>query len=111
MLAAGSVLFGAFEDIALVGVSIYRPNLSPDTAQLAALCVSKDYRGKGIGGLLLAQVVEMATADDAKKLYVTATPTTRTVDFYMSKGFALTKDINQQLFELEPHDIHMIKIL
>jgi GNAT superfamily N-acetyltransferase len=86
MLAAGSSLFGAFDDKTLVGFSIYRPNLSQDTAQLAALYVSKDYRGKGIGGLLLDKAVEMARADGAKKLYVSSTPTTVTVDFYMSKG-------------------------
>lgn len=111
MLAAGSTMFGAFDGETLAGFSVYRPNLSQDTAQLAALFVSKDYRGQKIGGLLVDKVVEMAKADGAKKLYVSSTPTTTTVDFYMSKGFALTKEINKHLYELEPEDIHMIKDL
>jgi ribosomal protein S18 acetylase RimI-like enzyme len=111
MLAAGGTLFGAFDGRALVGFSIYRPDLSQDTAQLAALYVSKDYRGRRIGASLMDQVAEMARADGAKKLYVSSTQTTATVDFYMSKGFALTKEINEHLYELEPEDIHMIENL
>jgi len=111
MLAQGSSMFGAFDGKALIGFSIYRPNLSQDTAQLGELYVSKDYRGQGIGALLLDKVVELARADGASKLYVSSTPTTATADFYMSNGFDLTKEINQYLYELEPEDIHMIKIL
>jgi ribosomal protein S18 acetylase RimI-like enzyme len=111
MLAAGSTLFGAFDGNTLVGFSIYRPDLSQDTAQLAALYVSRDYRGQKIGASLVDTVAETARADVAKKLYVSSTPTTATVDFYMSKGFALTKEINEHLYELEPEDIHMIKNL
>ncbi len=111
MLGRGSSMFGAFDGKALIGFSIYRPNLSQDTAQLGELYVSKDYRGQGIGALLLDKVAELARADGAGKLYVSSTPTTATVDFYMSNGFDLTKEINQRLYELEPEDIHMVKIL
>lgn len=105
------VMFGAFDDEALVGFVIYRPNLSQDTAQLAALYVSRSYRSRGIGALLTDKVIELARADGAKKLYVSATPTAPTVHFYMGQGFDLTQEVNQRLFELEPYDIHMIKIL
>ena len=111
MLEQGSSMFGAFDGDALVGFSIYRPKLSQDTAQLGELYVSKDYRGQGIGVLLLGEVEKFARADGAGVLYVSSTPTTATVDFYMNNGFDLTEEINQYLYELEPEDIHMVKIL
>jgi len=58
MLASGSSLFGIFEGQALIGFSIYRPDLSPDTAQLAALYVSNPYRRRKAGGMLLDKVAE-----------------------------------------------------
>ena len=105
------VMFGAFDDKALVGFVIYRPNLSQDTAQLAVLYVSNNYRSQGIGALLTDKATELARADGAKKLYVSSTPTAPTVHFYMGQGFDLTQEINRQLYELEPDDIHMIKTL
>ncbi len=105
------VMFGAFDDEALTGFVIYRPNLSEDTAQLAALYISANYRSQGIGASLTDRVTQLARADGAKKLYVSATPTAPTVHFYMGQGFALTQEINKQLYELEPYDIHMIRSL
>jgi len=101
MLASGSSLFGIFEGQALIGFSIYRPDLSPDTAQLAALYVSNPYRRRKAGGMLLDKVAETARTDGAKRLYVSATPTKNTVDFYVSRGFQLTEDVNQGLYQLE----------
>ncbi len=111
LLEGGCAMFGAFDDGNLVGFVIYCPNLSKDTAQLAALYVSKNYRKQGVGALLTDKVKQLAKADGAKKLYVSATPTAPTVHFYMDQGFELTREINQWLYELEPDDIHMIKIL
>jgi GNAT superfamily N-acetyltransferase len=110
-LIAGSTMLGAFDGDALVGFAIYCPAISPETAQLEALYVSKDYRGQKIGVLLLEKVEELARADGAKKLYVSSIPTTATVDFYMSQGFQPTADVNPRLYELEPEDIHMTKPL
>jgi GNAT superfamily N-acetyltransferase len=110
-LPGGSSLFGAFTGKSLIGFAIYRPHLSHNTAQLGELYVSKDYRGQGIGALLLEKVVELARADGAENLYVSSTPTTATVDFYMRNGFDSTEEINQYLYELEPEDIHMVKVL
>lgn len=111
ILDDGGTMFGAFDDDVLVGFVIYRQNLSKDTAQLAVLHVSNNYRSQGIGALLTENVTQLAKADGAKKLYVSSTPTEPTVHFYMGQGFALTEEINQRLYELEPLDIHMIKIL
>ena len=111
LLDDGGLMFGAFDDEALVGFVIYCPNLSKDTAQLEALHVSKNYRGQGRGAQLTDKVTQLARADGAKKLYVSSTPTVPTVHFYMGQGFDLTQEINRRLYELEPDDIHMIKTL
>jgi hypothetical protein len=47
-------------------------------------------------------------ADGARKLYVSATPSVSAVGFYRNRGFELAEEVNKELFELEPEDIHMI---
>ena len=111
ILDCGGVLFGAFDGETLVGFAIYRPNLSHNTAQLAYLYASNNYRNQGIGSMLTERVISLAKENGAKRLYVSATPSAPTVDFYRSHGFEVTREINQQLYELEPEDIHMDKPL
>jgi ribosomal protein S18 acetylase RimI-like enzyme len=111
VLDRGGVLLGSFDGETLVGFAIYRPHLSQDTAQLAELHISNGYRRQGIGSSFTNQVIELAKADGAKRLYVSSSPSTSTVLFYMSHGFELAQEVNQELYELEPDDIHMIKTL
>lgn len=111
ILDRGGTLFGAFDGETLVGFAIYRPNLSADTAQFAYLYVSKNYRNQGIGSLLTKKVIDLAKEDGARRLYVSATPSAPTVDFYRSHGFEVTRELDQRLYEREPDDIHMDKIL
>jgi GNAT superfamily N-acetyltransferase len=107
LLEAGGTLIGAFDDGRLVGVAIYNPSLSEQVAQLAVLHVTRSHRRSGVGRLLTDEVVRMARSDGAKRLYVSATPTRGTVDFYMSRGFRPLDQPNERLFALEPDDIHM----
>ena len=95
----------------LAGIAIYRPRLAEGMANLAVLHVSRSYRRKGVGSLLAEEVARLARADGARRLYVSATPTGPTVDFYRSHGFEPTDQPNAALFALEPHDIHMIREL
>ena len=44
----------------------------------------------------------------ARRLYVSATPSGPTVEFYRSHGFEPTDEPDEALFALEPDDIHMI---
>jgi len=111
ILERGEVMFGAFDEDRLVGFAIHRPNLSEDTAELAVLHVSAGYRRQGIGTALTREVVRLARADGAKRLYVSAAPSRPTVDFYRRQGFHLADEVNQQLYELEPEDIHMTRDL
>jgi GNAT superfamily N-acetyltransferase len=106
-LEDGGMMFGAFDGEALAAFVIYRPHLSPGMAQLAVLYVSRLYRRQGLGAALVARAIEVARSDGAAQLYVSAAPTAGTVEFYQSQGFRLTQEVNQELFELEPEDIHM----
>ncbi|MGM7389077.1 GNAT family N-acetyltransferase, partial [Acinetobacter baumannii] len=41
-------------------------------------------------------------------LYISATPSKRTVDFYIKHGAVVLKHPDRQLWELEPEDIHLL---
>jgi len=106
LLDAGGVLLGAFDGDVLVGFAIYEPS-SEGLANFAVLYVTRAYRRKGIGCELTHEVVRLARAEGAQRLYVSATPTRATVDFYMQQGFEPLATPNERLFALEPDDIHM----
>jgi GNAT superfamily N-acetyltransferase len=94
-----------------VGLIVYRPNLTADTAQLAALFVSKDHRRQGIAARLTGEVSRLAHQDGHARLYVSATPSESAVNFYQRQGFSPTQETNPELYALEPEDIHMVKKL
>jgi GNAT superfamily N-acetyltransferase len=101
------VLLGAFDADRLVGVAIYDRLFCGEPARLAVLHVTKSHRGKGIGAALTREVVRLARLDAASRLYVSATPTRATVDFYIRQGFEPLATPNERLLALEPEDIHM----
>jgi GNAT superfamily N-acetyltransferase len=111
ILDRGGTLVGAFDRDILVGFAIYRPDLAEGLANLAVLHVSRSQRRKGIASLLTEEVARLARADGASRLYVSATPSVSTVEFYRSRGFELTDEPNEELFALEPDDIHMVRRL
>jgi GNAT superfamily N-acetyltransferase len=108
ILDRGGTLVGAFDADTLAGVAIYRPHLAEGMANLSVLHVSRNYRRTGIGSRLAAEVARLARADGARRLYVSATPSGPTVEFYRSHGFEPTDEPNEALFALEPDDVHMI---
>ena len=107
VLERGGVLLGEFDGERLVGFAIYDRWLSRDQAQLVALHVSASHRGQGIARRLTGEVVRLARTDGARRLYVSATPTRRTVDFYLRQGFEVLSTPDERLFALEPEDIHL----
>jgi GNAT superfamily N-acetyltransferase len=111
LLVQGGTLVGAFDAGVLVGFAIYRPRLVPGMANLAALFVSRGHRRRGVASRLSEEVARLARADGAGRLYVSATPSGPTVDFYRSQGFEPTGEPDPTLFALEPDDIHMIREL
>ena len=101
-------MWGAFDKELLVGFAVYRKNLTEEMAQYALLHISNGYRRIGIGKALSEQVFRKARSDAKKQIYVTAAPTEATVSFYKTLGFKVAQQLNQELYRLEPDDIHMI---
>lgn len=111
ILEKGGSAIGAFVGDALVGIAVLRFRLTKNMAQLAALFVSKDYRRLHVAQRLTEEVVRLARQRGAKALYVSATPSESAIGFYRSQGFEPTAQVNKELYELEPEDIHMVKLL
>lgn len=106
----GGVFYGAFDDNTLVGAAVLDSKFirkNKDQLQLMFLHVSHAYRRQGLGVELFEKAVEKAKSLGASKLYISATPSENTVNFYLNRGCVLTKDIDEELFELEPRDIHL----
>ncbi len=107
MIEAGGVLLGVFDGDRLAGFAVYDPSRPEGAVSLAALHVSRAHRGRGIGRTLTDEVVRLARAAGARRLYVSATPTRHTVDFYRKRGFEPLAVPDAKLFALEPDDIHL----
>jgi GNAT superfamily N-acetyltransferase len=107
----GVKAWGAFDSERLVGAVVYRPHLTEDMAQLAALFVSRDCRRMGIAARLSEEVDRQARSEGHSAVYVSATPSESAVNFYRSQGYIPTQKTHPDLYALEPEDIHMIKQL
>ncbi len=107
----GVKAWGAFVEEKMTGIIVYRPYLTTDMAQLAALFVDKDHRQHGIATHLTHLLEQQAMIDGHTRLYVSATESQSAVSFYRSQGFIPTQDTHPELYALEPNDIHMIKDL
>jgi GNAT superfamily N-acetyltransferase len=95
----------------LVGVGVVVPHIRPGVAQLAYLHVSHDFRSAGIGNRLSAELELIARSAGDTQIVVTATPTERTVRFYLGRGYRPMARPLPDVLELEPEDIHMAKNL
>ena len=111
LITEGGILLGAFDGDQLIGFAVYM-RASPETpARLAVLHVTNPWRRHGVGRELTAEVVRLARTEGVQRLYVSATPTRGTVDFYTSQGFVPLATPNERLFALEPEDVHMERVL
>jgi GNAT superfamily N-acetyltransferase len=57
------------------------------------------------------EIERRAREQGAVKLYISAIPSESAVGFYLKLGFEPTEDVNKELFDREPDDIHMTKTL
>jgi predicted N-acetyltransferase YhbS len=106
----GGTFWGAFEKDILVGTAVLESKFigsRKDMLQLKFLHVSHDYRKQGIASTLFKLAVEKARPLGAKKLYISATPSEHTVNYYMQLGCVLATEIDPELFSLEAEDIHL----
>lgn len=104
-------IYGAFDNEKIVGLVALDSKFigsKKDQLKFDMLYISCDYRKKGIGKNLVKLVSEKAKELGAKSLYISATPFKNTVDFYFAIGAEVTTEVNKELFDLEPYDIHMV---
>lgn len=102
--------WGAFETSRLVGVAILESKFigtQHDTLQLKFLHVSRSLRKQRLGSRLFNMAVERAKTLGAKKLYISATPSENTINYYLRLGCILATEIDPELITLEPEDIHL----
>lgn len=105
----GGTFYGAFEGSEIVGVVVLESRFigsAQDQLQLKFLEISKPHRKKGVGRQLFEKAVKRAKELDAQRLYISATPSENTINFYLHLGCMLT-EIDPKLYELEPEDIHL----
>ncbi|RQT15357.1 N-acetyltransferase [Burkholderia contaminans] len=106
----GGWCVGTFDGARLVAaVFVDSQPLGPhgDMLQLKFLHVSHDWRGCGLGEQLYRAAREQARAMGAARLYVSATPSQNTIDFYLRLGFTVSASPDPALYALEPEDIHL----
>ena len=77
-----------------------------DQLQLKFLHVSAAYRHQGLGRRLFELAKSEARRRGARRLYISATSSQHTVDFYLRLGCRVTDEPDPELFALEPEDIH-----
>jgi predicted N-acetyltransferase YhbS len=107
----GGTFLGMFDGGELVGMSVLdsaRVGHAGDQMQLAYLYVSRSHRRRGIGTQLFEAAVSSARKAGANGVYVSATPTENTVDFYLKRGCVLAPEPDPTLLAAEPHDIHLL---
>jgi predicted N-acetyltransferase YhbS len=105
----GGVFLGVFEGPRLVGAAVIdtrRLGPAADLVQLSFLHVGRDHRRLGLGTELFEAAHAVAAKLGAAGLYVSATPSENTVDFYRRRGCRVTTDPDPELLALEPEDIH-----
>lgn len=112
LFAQGSIFVGAFDaHEKLVGVSVVSNQVIADYPHAKLLhyfYVDADQQGQGIGAKLMQAAKTSVKQLGANQLYISATPSRRTVDFYMKHGAQPLSAPDQQLWQLEPEDIHLL---
>lgn len=107
----GGTFIGVFDKAEkLIAVSVLESRFigeKKDRLQLKFLHVSRAHRGQQLGAELFALSVARARELGASKLYISATPSKNTVDFYLILGCRLAEEIDPDLYVLEPEDIHL----
>jgi ribosomal protein S18 acetylase RimI-like enzyme len=111
VVARGGVLLGAFDEGRTAGLAIVHPTFEPRLAWLAFLHVSRPYRRRGAAQALWNVAADIAVANGAESMYVSATPTGSAIGFYLRQGCRLARPVHPDLFVAEPEDIHLVRSL
>ncbi|MFC3745371.1 GNAT family N-acetyltransferase [Paenibacillus sp. GCM10012306] len=113
-LAHGGVAFGAFDGSKLVGFGVLAHKVrgrEHNQLQIDLMYVTREYRRRGIGRQIFAALSKAAIEKGAEYLYISSTETESAVKFYSSFGSSIASEVDEELFNKEPDDIHMLKKL
>ncbi len=106
----GGTFYGAFDGQRLIGAMVLENRFigrDKDQLQLKFLHVSRCNRKAGLGSTLFDKALRRARELGARRLYISATESENTVNFYLRRGCCVTNDVDAALYELEPEDIHL----
>jgi predicted N-acetyltransferase YhbS len=106
----GGWFYGLFDDQKLLGAAVLESRFigkSKDQLQLKFLHISNRFRGNGWGKQLFNLAADEARRRGAKGLYISATPSERTINFYLRLGCQVVSEPDPGLWALEPEDIHL----
>lgn len=106
----GGWLYGLFDDQRLIGAAVLDSRFigkDGDQLQLEFLHVGRAHRHRGWGRHLFRLACAEAAQRGAKRLYISATPSVHTIDFYLRLGCTVTAEPDPALLALEPEDIHL----
>jgi predicted N-acetyltransferase YhbS len=106
----GGWFHGLFDQAELIGVVVVdnkRIGKRKDRLQLEFLHVSNAYRNRGLGAQLFELAKVTARERGARRLYISATPSEHTINFYSRLGCEIAREPDPELLELEPEDIHL----
>ena len=106
----GGWFHGLFDGEYLVGIAVLESRfIGPhrDLLQLKELYVGNGHRDQGLGRRLFERTKAEARKRGARGLYVSATPSEHTVNFYLATGCRLSTHPDADLLALEPEDIHL----
>ncbi|USB31928.1 GNAT family N-acetyltransferase [Paenibacillus sp. YPG26] len=110
-LRGGGYAYGAFDGSRLAGFGVLGYKFrGQDLNQLQVdlMYVSRAYRRQGIGRTIMNELKREAISRGAEYLYVSSTETQSAVHFYTHCGSRLTAEVDEELYQLEPEDIHMV---
>ena len=110
----GGTLMGAFHGGELVAAASLENKFrgkQKKCMKMDILFVSRPYRGRGIARRLVGMIGDLARERGADALYISATPSKHTVEFYMGCGAKLVEELDAELYGMEPEDIHLELVL
>lgn len=109
-ICTGGFVYGAFDDGKLKGFAAVLPELFGGENRymdLAAIHVSEDRRGQGIGTSLLQAAKQWAKKNGAGKLYISAHSAVESQAFYRKMGCVEAKAYCQKHVDEEPFDCQL----
>ena len=107
ILSGKHIVYGAVDENRIVGIILLCLELDHNRMIIDSFHVSADKRRQGIGMNLFNTAKKEAMKQGATALYVSASPTQETIDFYTVIGFKVSLNPIESYVNDEPCDIQM----